>query len=491
MIAHRVVAPLALASILLGCGPEGQPIASGEAAATRLAVAQQAFIPPPRSVADVIEKLDREIAARQPDGAAAQTDDPAPEGEASVAAPAGATGSSQPPPSDAQAGDVLRRANETRARAQRLLREGRINEHVVAVREALDLAEQAGHRNLAGFTGEAAQAEFDFGSRPRATELRVLAVDRAVRNGPATALSFAAEATRVLAVSGRIDEARAMLRRAEGFQLQAGTPRNAVSWIPSYAYWIDLARGYVERAAGNPRGAETAWKSAVANAETMHARVRAGLGNNRDRFVNPIAFSLGQVTNVLVDQTRFVEAEVFARRSLQTVLEHFGPYHPTTIFRIESLTNVLADQGRLAESGQLASRALDIQRAMGFPPTSPTTLNARSQIASALLWRGKYDEALAQYRETLQAIGDNPALADRVTGSRNYGVALLMTGDARAAQPALDRAARDLTARLGAMSYNAAVLRGFRALAVARNGDVARAVAELRELAPVLEKGPA
>ncbi|MBM3555538.1 MAG: CHAT domain-containing protein [Alphaproteobacteria bacterium] len=41
------------------------------------------------------------------------------------------------------------------------------------------------------------------------------------------------------------------------------------------------------------------------------------------------------------------------------------------------------------------------------------------------------------------------------------------------------------------MSYNAAVLRGFRALAVARNGDVARAVAELRELAPVLEKGPA
>jgi CHAT domain-containing protein len=502
---------IAIVGTLAGCTPEGQrPIAGGEAAAARLATAQQAFVPPPRSISDVLEKLDRELATRRPDAAVqtadvspepagpaavprAQTPAPAqPAGQSRPATPAPQTGTTQPAQpalTEAQIADYLRRANETRARAQRLRTEGRIDEHLVAVREALELALRARHRDSAWFMAEAGQAEIDFGNRQRGIELRIRAVEAVA--GPANALDLAAEAVRWLATSGRMDDARAMLQRAEGYRLQAMQLRDAQSWAPYYSQRIDAARAAIERVAGNLPGAEAAWKSAVANAETMHARVRAGLGNNPNRFVNPVAFSLGQVAGILVEQQRFVEAEVFARRSLQTVLENFGPYHPTTIFRIESLTNVLIEQGRFAEAEKLASRSLAIQREMRFPATNASTLSAQNQIATALLWQGKYADALAQYRRTLQAIGNNRTLAEsRVTATRNYGVALLMIGDSRAAQTVLDRAARDQVARFGAETHGSAVVRGFRALAVARNGDAARAVTELREIAPILEKGP-
>ncbi|MFN8758580.1 MAG: CHAT domain-containing tetratricopeptide repeat protein [Tagaea sp.] len=512
--------------VLVACTPEGQrPIAGGEAAAVRLATAQRAFVPPPRTIADVLEKLDRELATRRPDGAVAQAeeDGSAPLGPAAVPraqapaqtptqaqsqaqggnqarratqAPQAGTAAPAPAaptaaaPTEAQIADYLRRANEARTRSQRLRNEGRIDEHLAASREALDLALRGRHRDSAWFMGETGQAEMDFGNRQRGIDLRVRAVDAAA--GPVAGLELGSEATRVLASAGRMDEARAMLRRLEGLRLQAMQFRDAGPWAPYYAQRIDSARAAIERAAGNLPAAEAAWRSAAANAETMHARVRAGLGNNPNRFVNPVAFSLGQIAGTLIDQSRFVEAEVFARRSLQLAIEHFGPYHPTTIFRIEALTNVLIEQGRFAEAENLAGRSLAIQREMRFPPTNAGTLTAQNQIATALLWQGKYAEALAQYRRTLQAIGGNRTLAEnRVTATRNYGVALLMTGDSRAAQTVLDRVARDQIARFGDQAHGPALVRGFRALAVARNGDAARAVAELREIAPVLERGPA
>jgi CHAT domain-containing protein len=514
VINRAAIVTLALSALTWGCTPEGQrPIAGGDAAAARLATAQQAFVPPPRSISDVLEKLDRELATRRPDANAAQTTDDAPEasGPAAVpraqapaaasqppaqnrpAAPAPQSGAPQPaqaPLTDAQVADTLRRANEARALSQRLRNEGRIDEHLVASREALELALRARHRDSAWFMAEAGQAELDFGNRQRGIELRVRAVDAAP--GTVAALDLASEAVRVLANAGRMDDARAMLRRADGFRLQAMQARDAGSWAPYYSQRVDAARAGLERAAGNLQGAEAAWRSAVANAETMHARARGGLGNNPNRFVNAVAFSLGQAAGVLIEQMRFVEAEVFARRSLQIAMESFGPYHPTTIFRIESLTNVLIEQGRFAEAEKLASRSLAVQREMRFPATNANTLSAQNQIATALLWQGKYAEAMAQYRRTLQAIGNNRALAEgRVTATRNYGVALLMTGDSRAAQTVLDRVAREQVARFGAEAHGPAVVRGFRALAVARNGDAARAVTDLREIAPILEKGPA
>lgn len=274
---------------LVACTPEGQrPIAGGEAAAARLATAQQAFVPPPRTISDVLEKLDRELATRRPDAnAAQQTDDdtPAPAGPAAVPraqapASAPAQGANQPRPAtpapqagaaaaqapltDAQIADYLRRANEARARSQRARNDGRIDEHLAVSREALELAQRARHRDSSWFMAEAAQAELDFGNRQRGIELRVRAVDLAL--GPVNGLDLGSEAVRVLASAGRMDEARAMLRRMEGFRLQAMQFRDAGPWAPYYTQRIDAGQAAIERASGNLPGAEAAWRSAVANA---------------------------------------------------------------------------------------------------------------------------------------------------------------------------------------------------------------------------------
>lgn len=469
---------------------------------------ETAFVPPPRTISDVLEKLDAELAKRRPDALAALAAEtatpaagpaplprpyvPAAERPAPAAPPppAAAAPAAQAPLTDSEMADTLRRANETRALATRLRSEGRTSEHLAAAREALDLARQVRHRDLTWFLGQAAWAEQAYGDRRRGIALWIEAVD--ATSNPYISLQQAADAIRLLSEDRRLDEARALSRRTEGFKRQAMSQVNdAAAWEPAYDFWIEFGRGFIARASGDLPGAEAAFKRAVGFAETMLARQRAGLGNNRNAFAQPLAFMLSQVSGVLIQQLRFVEAEVFARRALQFWIEFAGTYSPATIFRINGLVEVLIEQGRFAEAEKLALRSLAVQREMQMGPTSQDTLSSRHQVASALLWQGKYSEALAQYRYMLRTIDRNQNLAEnRVSGTRNYAVALLMTGDPAAALSVANFVVARRADRSQAESHGAAVERGFRALAMARTGDTAGAVAELRAIAPILERGP-
>jgi CHAT domain-containing protein/tetratricopeptide (TPR) repeat protein len=468
-----------------------------------------AFVPPPRTISDVLAKLDAELAKRRPGflaefaaEVAAPPVGPAPLPRPYVPAaerPASQPTPMAPPPqvggalstlTDSQIADMTRRANEARALSQRLRSEGRTSEHLAAIREALDLARQVRHRDLTWFLSQAGMAEQSYGNRRRGIALWVESVD--ATTNPQFALQQAGDAIRVLSEDRRLDEARAMLLRAESFRLQAMQLRNATPWEPSYNFWVEFGRGFIARASGDLPSAEAAFRRAAAFAETMLGRQRAGLGNNRDGFAQPLAFMLSQVSNVLIQQQRFVEAEIFARRALQFWIEFAGTYHPSTVFRINALVEVLIEQGRFAEAEKLTLRSLAVQREMQVGSTSIDTLSSRNQLATALLWQGKYAEALAQYRYTLRVIGQNQSLAEnRVSTTRNYAVALLMTGDAAAALAVANFGVARRADRSQMDTYGAAVERGFRALAMARTGDTTGAVAELRAIAPILERGPA
>ncbi len=513
----------ALAALIWGCTPEGQrPIASGEAAAARLATAQRAFVPPPRSVSDVIARLEREIAARRPPAAPVDGNDTGEivDAEAVPAAPQGPAATpraqtpgpggqgprppqAQPGPqtpqarpaapaavSDSERGELLRRSAEARARASRLRAEGRIDEHLAASREALELARRAQPQDLFRYIETAARAELAFGARSRGVDLMVEAANAS--QGPVVSLMLAAETARELARVGRREDAARQLARAEDFRRQAQAMRNATPYFEMYAAHLNYSKGVVAWNAGQLPQAERDIRAALADMETMHGRARGGLGTDPNRFVDLVGLYRADLAQVLNAQQRFVEAEVFARQALALSLDARGPYHITTVFRIRPMVETLIEQGRFAEAEKLAALSLAILREMKVVPTTGSYLAANSQLATALLWQGKYDAALAEYRRMLQAIGNNRGLAERqVTATRNYGVALLMTGDSRAAQAVLDRVARDQLERFGPEAHGPAVVRGFRALAAARNGAAPRAVAELREIAPVLERGPA
>ncbi|MBN9497623.1 MAG: CHAT domain-containing protein [Alphaproteobacteria bacterium] len=518
----KIVAAVFSAALLLGCQQDAaKPVTSNTAGATAIARAQNAFVAPPRSIADVIERLERELAQRRPDAATMLDDsDPAEadaEDEAAPAAvprapgaaqnqqrgrqqqqqqqqPQGALRVSPAERIEADRASYSARADEARRAANDARRDGKIDAHLALAREALALARQGQPRNLFNYLILAAHAETDFGVRPRGYALFIEAADAAMgMPNPRPGFVLATDAARVLAQGGRREDARKMLDRAESLRTQLGARRGLVPFMPEFEARLSFARGLVDLGEGKLEPAEAHLRVAIARMERMVASVKAGLDAKPGFHENQLALYRQQLANLLNDQQRFVEAEIYARQSLQAMIDLHGPYHVTTVFRIQALTRTLVEQGRFAEARRLATVSMGIQREMKIAGAANSYLGAHIQLAASRLWQADYAGALGEYRRMLQAIGEgNANLAERwVTATMNYGVALLMTGDAVSARKVLDVNAERVVARYGVDAFGAAMARGFRALSVARAGDTNAALTELDAIAPVLERGPA
>jgi len=514
----KIAAAFFSAALLLGCQQDDQkPVTSNTAGATAIARAQNAFVAPPRSISDVIERLERELAQRRPDAATMLDDsDPAEadaEDDATPAAvpraptqnqqrgrqqqqqqPQGALRVSPAERIEAERASYSARAAEARRAANEARRDGKIDAHLALAREALALARQGQPRNLFNYLTLAAHAETDFGVRPRGYALFIEAADAAMgMPNPRPGLVLAADAARVLAQGGRREDARKMLDRAESLRSQLGQRRGLAPYMPEFEARLSFARGLVDLGEGKLEPAEAHLRVAIARMERMVASVKAGLDAKPGFHEGQLALYRQQMANLLNDQQRFVEAEIYARQSLQAMIDLHGPYHVVTVFRIQALTRTLVEQGRFAEARRLATVSMGIQREMKIAGAANSYLGAHIQLAASRLWQADYAGALGEYRRMLQAIGEgNANLAERwVTATMNYGVALLMTGDAVSARKVLDVNAERAVARYGADAFGAAMARGFRALSVARSGDANAALAELDAIAPVLERGPA
>ncbi len=515
----KIVAAFFSAALLLGCQEDGQkPVTSSNAGATAIARAQNAFVAPPRSISDVIERLERELAQRRPDAAtmlddsdpaeADAEDDAAPvavpraqgpnqqrgrQQQQQQSQPQGALRASPAERIEAERAVYSERADAARRAAEDARRDGKIDIHLALMREALALARQGQPRNLFNYLNLAAKAETDFGVRPRGHALYIEAADAAMgMPNPRPGFATATEAARVLAQGGRRDDARRMLDRAESLRTQLSARRGLAPYMPDFQARLEFARGLVDLGEGKLEPAEAHLRAAIAGMERMVASVKAGLDAKPGMHENQLALYRQQLANLLNDQQRFVEAEIYARQSLQAMIDLHGPYHVVTVFRIQALTRTLVEQGRFAEARRLASVSMGIQREMKIAGGANSYLGAQTQLAASRLWQADYAGALGEYRRMLQAIGANPNLAERwVTATMNYGVALLMTGDAASARRVLDVNATRAADRYGAEAFGAAMARGFRALSVARSGDANAALAELDAIAPVLERGPA
>ena len=515
----KIAAALCSAALLLGCQDDGQkPVTSNSVGATAITRAQNAFVAPPRSIGDVIERLERELAQRRPDAASMRDEsDPSELDADDEAAPAAVPRAQVPnqqrgrqqqqqqqPQGGLRANPAERleeerevygeRAAEARRAANEARRDGKIDVYLARAREALALARQGQPRNLFNYLNLAAKAETDFGVRPRGYALYIEAADTAMgMANPRPGFAMATDAARVLAQGGRRDDARRMLDRAESLRAQLGLRRGLTPYMPEFQARLEFARGLVDLGEGKLDPAETHLRAAIANMERMVASVKAGLDARPGVHENFLALYRQQLANLLNDQQRFVEAEIYARQSLQAMIDLHGPYHVTTVFRIQALTRTLVEQGRFPEARRLASVSMGIQREMKIAGVANSYLGAQTQLAASRLWQADYAGALGEYRRMLQSIGEgNANLAERwVTATMNYGVALLMTGDAASARRVLDVNANRAVARYGAEAFGAAMARGFRALSVARAGDTNAALAELDAIAPVLERGPA
>ncbi|MEM9082103.1 MAG: serine/threonine-protein kinase [Planctomycetota bacterium] len=251
----------------------------------------------------------------------------------------------------------------------------------------------------------------------RAEELAAAEVERAdAVNGFLTQMLASASPEDL----GREATVRDMLERAEA-ELQSG-----VAYPPPVIQELHATIATTYRSLGEYDRAFHHVKAAISACNDDDAETMIGLDNIR--------------VGLLIDLSRYDEAEQQAQRLLEQSQLHFGTDHPLTLNAIGNIALLASERGRFDEAIQLHQELYETRKRL-FGPEDQTTLTSLHNIAVEENLAGRPERALERYAEAVRiqtsVFGiDHPATIQ----SRN-GLAASRhnTGD-------LDGAARDYEA---------------------------------------------
>jgi len=163
-----------------------------------------------------------------------------------------------------------------------------------------------------------------------------------------------------------------------------------------------------------------AWKRhALAPAESM-AREALEIRRKLLGWEHPdVAYSLGTVGVVLIDQSRLAEAEAVLREELGMLTKLLGADHKDVAGPLNNLAAVLSAQGKLGEA-EAQHRVLVAREKKLLGINHPHTMWQVKNVTSMLLLQGKFAEARDLLRELRSREAPNPATT---------GVLLRMEGE--------------------------------------------------------------
>ncbi len=133
----------------------------------------------------------------------------------------------------------------------------------------------------------------------------------------------------------------------------------------------------------------------------------------------------------------YQNAEVIARQVLDVRTRRLGARHIQTLTSMYNLATVQLDAGRLDDAQELLTRVLALrEEALG--PAHPATLLVRGALARILKERGRPQEAIAAWRQLIEAgrsMGDGASLI--ATAHKDIGLCLIGSGDLAGAEAEL------------------------------------------------------
>lgn len=431
------------------------------------AFAQTAYAPPPRTIEDILVVLDQ----FKPDPALAEN------ARAEL---------NQEPPATGNAKE-LADFYFKRGRASRRL--GLLGRQIVDFREAAKYAE-AGHADRMQILDELIVAETSGGNFLNAMRTRELQLSLK----PSLGWQVVANASLagMLAFSGDIQEARTRLARSQELMREASR-QNWWQWYGSeITATVELNRGLVLAMQGKLKDAESAYRSALAAREEVVSLNPARLGARKDANTQDFVEFLRDreerwVASNLMQQGRLAEAEATLRNSLLRTLTRIGKYSTDTAEALRVLSWILFREDRNHDAGIIAQAAVDILEHIGAPPESLSLANARRAYAATLVARDRWREALTEYEKMSEGLRRDPALAQKFgRGSIEWAMALMQTGSAGDAASMLGQLLDEYVKQFGDAAYPAAEVRGYFAIALAKQGERRRALSEFRRTVPVL-----
>ncbi|MGY4607721.1 CHAT domain-containing protein [Bradyrhizobium sp. USDA 4474] len=298
----------------------------------------------------------------------------------------------------------------------------------------------------------------------------------------------------ILIQMGDIPQAEGYLRRSLA-GIQEARTSGLPGWRTSYAKmgqnWeaeIEAARAMIFEARGQFSEAEASYRLA-------EQRKRAGMKAIMDSDNPPaetvvlqsIDFMVLNQARMKARQGRLAEAEVDARRALLSRLKDTGKYNPVMPRYVMGLAGVLVDEGRYEEAEQLGRVALEINKTVGVPDDSQSTVQLLSQLAGILNLRRKNAEANEMFARIDKAVANwDPQRRQVIELNPGRILALYNSGQLDAGIAAAEQLVKKQVGRVGENHFDAASARGTLAIGLMRARRDADAIREFKAAIPIM-----
>ena len=369
--------------------------ASAAAQQSRPAAKAIRFTPPPRSIVDITELLDKE----KPDAKKRAQDEAAADAE----------------PGKAVKGDALGKFYFARAQARAAL--GRAQDAVADCEKAVPL--------IADYTEEGSRVENFMeiqlrlaGDFKRAIEVmngigRKLDIEG---RGKGRAFYIYTRLSYDYGALGDLQRAEAYQRKFEAWMAQARSWPNVQQFVSVWEANLEDTRGYLAFSRGRYAEAEVAFhKAALAYADAMQRSKSWPHPTPQATFLLTIDTKIAGEGRSKLRQGRLVEGEIDIRRALLSRLKNVGTYHADVAQMLFFLAEAMDEQGRHADAEDLARRSIEIYRAIGYRADGQEYVAALNRVATNLYLQGRFREAKEAFDEFNQASRDwIPARIEKV-----------------------------------------------------------------------------
>ncbi|MBV9461889.1 MAG: CHAT domain-containing protein, partial [Bradyrhizobium sp.] len=432
-----------------------------------------AFLPPPRSIADIASVLDNEKPdLKKIDGLKARAD----------ASPGAETGAD------------LAHFYFERARARSEL--GRLHQAVDDGKKAVEIGKGVVSANVMGrFLQFLSQEYAATGDPQRGLEINQRQLAGAnVAGAKGFALGANVKIAQILIQMGDIEQADAYIHRSDALIQEARTSQEP-GWRSAYAIkgqdWESMVEGghaIIFEARGQFSEAEKAYRvQEIRKFASIKSILQLDNAPSETLMRQGVDYAVLNQARMKARQGRLAEAEVDARRALLSRLKDVGKYNPVTINFISGFASILVEEGRYAEAEKLTRVALEINRTIGVADDTVSSVQLLSQLGSTLIIQRKYSEASAVYVDLDKAIANwEPRQRERFQIGESRIISLYNSGRVEAGIAAAERLVKRSAEHFGENHADTASARGILAVGLMRAKRDADAIREFRTAIPLL-----
>lgn len=442
------------------------------------------FKPPPRNIQDIVRVLEQS----KPDKTQVER------AQAIIAMPA---------PTVDSAPAVVHAYYFRRSRAQQRL--GQIDDALADMRKALLEFPNPDSRITTVRLIDLAVLELNAGNPERAIP-QLLKAKQAFQRDRIIGQLF--NVNRLLVIShtnaGNFDAAKTVLNESDALMAASRNSPRATEFMPFWESHLESARGVYLRTQGQWVEAERALRTTLRRLNTGFEKVKTNpkrvddlaegdtagsvtSGPNPLAYVSQINSRTRDMAEVMLQQRKLLDAELYARTALILSLEWFGRDSTEVGNALVILSRIVSEQGRFPEAVLLAEAALKAQSESGIANDSRIMVMSLRFYAAALVADGQYAEGDEMFRTMAATISRNAQISEKLTvNDLDWVMAMQKVGQH---QEALKMAT---TMRLRSEKHNGkrhprtALFTAFEAAALQSLGQHKESLALFREATPVL-----